>query len=308
MNWFRTIFNGARKGAIACGRLMLILAPVFTGMAVLKYLNVLSAVAHWCRPAMKYFGLPGDAAFALVIGNFLNLYAAIGVLAALKLTTGQMTLLSLMLLISHSQILESSVFFQIRTRYQILWAIRLGVALLIGFGLHFVLAPAVGIESPVSAVSTRAASLGAATRDWGIGLIGLAWKMLAILVAIFIVLEIVRRLNLLEKSLKVLNRYTRFMGFSEAAGLPLLAGVIFGIVFGAGVITGSVKDQALDTKQVLLVSVFLALCHGIVEDTGLMILLGANILWITIPRLLLAVPAVWAVNKLYHPAPLTANR
>ena len=307
MSWLKTILDGAKKGVIACGRLMMILAPVYTGMAVLKYLDVLHVVAEWCRPAMKYFGLPGDAAFALVLGNFLNLYAAMGVLAAIKMTAGQMTVLSLMLLLSHSQILESSVFLQIRTRWQILWAIRLAVSLLVGYLLHFLLAPVVGAESASSVVSTRAATLGLAAKDWALGLWGLVWKMLAILAAIFIVLEVIKRLKVLEKSLKAVNRFTRFMGYDELSGLPLLAGIIFGIVFGAGVITGSVKEHRLDKKQVLLVSVFLALCHGIVEDTGLMILLGANIFWITIPRLVLAVPTVWVVNRLYNPRPQTDN-
>lgn len=118
---------------------MLIIAPVYTAMAILKYLKVLPAIADLCRPAMKYLGLPGDAALALVLGNFLNLYSAIGVMASLTLTPAQMTVLSLVLLISHSQILESSVFFQMRTKYGIIWAIRLVTALLVGYALHFVI-------------------------------------------------------------------------------------------------------------------------------------------------------------------------
>jgi hypothetical protein len=286
---------------LAWARLMLVIAPVYTAMAVLKFVGVLPRIAEWCRPAMKYFGLPGDAALALVLGNFLNLYSAMGVIATLKLTPGQMTLLSLMLLISHSQILESSVFFQIQTKYQVIWAIRLVTALVVGWALHFLLAPTAQVAADAAAVTAPVApSLGQAAAEYGLGLLGLAWKMLAILAAIFLVLEVVKQLNLLEKSLKVLNRFIRFMGYTEPAGLPWLAGVVFGIVFGAGLITDSVKEQALDRKQVLLVSVFLALCHGIVEDTGLMLVLGANVFWITLPRILLAVPVTWAVNRLYR--------
>jgi spore maturation protein SpmB len=126
---------------IAFARLMKVIVPVFTAMAILKYVGVLPRIADWFRPAMKHFGLPGDAALALVLGNFVNLYSAIGVIASLKLTAGQMTLLSLILLISHSQILESAVFFQMKTKYGILWAIRAAVALLVGYALHFLIAP-----------------------------------------------------------------------------------------------------------------------------------------------------------------------
>jgi hypothetical protein len=143
-------------------------------------------------------------------------------------------------------------------------------------------------------------TLSAAAVEYATGLFGLAWKLLLILVAIFVALELVKRARLLEKSLRRLNRFTRFMGLNEAAGLPWMAGMVFGIVFGAGVITGSVKEQQLDRKQVLLVSVFLSLCHGIVEDTGLMLVLGANVFWITVPRLILGVGVTWLVSRLYR--------
>lgn len=203
-SWPRTLLDGAGRGAVACARLMAIIAPVYTLMAVLKYLNVLQVVADWCRPAMRYFGLPGDAAFALVLGNFLNLYAAIGVISHLRdsalLAGGQLTLLSLMLLISHSQILESSVFFQIKTKYGVLWLVRLVTALLVGYGLHFLIAPAAGTPALVSALTIPSLTLQAAAIEYARGLLSLALKMLVILLAIFIVLEVVKRLRLLEKS------------------------------------------------------------------------------------------------------------
>ena len=138
-SWGRTLWEGTRKGLLATGKLMLVIVPVFTGMAILKYIGVLQIIAAWCRPAMHLFGLPGDAALALVLGNFLNLYSAIGVMASLKLPHAQMTILAVILLFSHSQILESSVFFRIKTKYGLLWAVRLATALIAGYALHFVI-------------------------------------------------------------------------------------------------------------------------------------------------------------------------
>jgi hypothetical protein len=42
-----------------------------------------------------------------------------------------------MLLISHSQILESAVFAQIKTRYLLLSLFRLSLSLFMGWSLHF---------------------------------------------------------------------------------------------------------------------------------------------------------------------------
>jgi hypothetical protein len=44
----------------------------------------------------------------------------------------------------------------------------------------------------------------------------------------------------------------------------------------------------------LLVAVFLGLCHGFIEDTLLFVFtVGANVLWITVPRLCVACAVTW---------------
>lgn len=87
---------------------------------------------NFLAPAMKYFNLPGESALALILGNIINLYAAIGVIPQLKLNPHQVTTISLMLLTSHSQILETSILFKLKTKYLLILLIRLIVAIIIG--------------------------------------------------------------------------------------------------------------------------------------------------------------------------------
>lgn len=135
----RVLRDGAWNGVRTFLKLMVVVAPVYTIVTALKYTGTLDTIAHAMAPAMKYFGLPGEAAMALVVGNLINLYTSLGVIAALKLTPNQVTVLSLMLLISHSQILETAVFFQIRARWWLLWLVRLGLAVVVGWGLGHLL-------------------------------------------------------------------------------------------------------------------------------------------------------------------------
>ena len=53
--------------------------------------------------------MPGEAALALVLGNLSNLYAGVGVLAALNLTVKQVTVIGAMLLICHSLLIETAI-------------------------------------------------------------------------------------------------------------------------------------------------------------------------------------------------------
>ena len=132
-----TLLSGLKKGLASFWQLMKMVAPVYTAICILKATPALDWFANLCAPAMKYFGLPGESALALIVGNLVNLYASIGVIAGLKLQPQQLTLLSLMLLISHSQILESAVFAQIKTRFLLISLFRLSLSLFLGWSLHF---------------------------------------------------------------------------------------------------------------------------------------------------------------------------
>jgi hypothetical protein len=282
---------------------MLIVAPVYTFVTVLKYTPAIRVFAEFMAPLMKHFGLPGEAALAVILGNIVNLYAGLGAITALKITPSQLTVLSLMLLLSHSQILETAVFFQIRAKWWLLWLIRLVLSFLAGVGLSRLIIKA----GPTTAAdASRLAQMaqmhytgfGPAFGGWVRGLVlDTGIKMLLVLVAIFVILELGRRYGLLEKVLRAIGAVTRFMGLKPEAGMPWLAGNVFGIVFGAGVIVETAREGRLDAKQVTLVATFLALCHGLFEDTAIFMVLGANMFWILAPRIVLAVAVTWVLSK-----------
>jgi len=298
----RTTAVGAWHGVRAFLKLMLIVAPVYTAVTILKYTPVIRVFAEFMAPLMRHFGLPGEAALSIIIGNVVNLYAGLGAITALKITTDQLTVLSLMLLLSHSQILETAVFFQIKAKWWLLWAIRLAVSLLAGVGLSRLV------------VKTGAAGTGDAARlaelaqmhyggfvpalaNWARGLADTGIKMLLVLVAIFILLELGKRYGILEKTLRAIGTVTRVIGLKPEAGMPWLAGNVFGIVFGAGVVIETAREGKLDAKQVTLVATFLALCHGLFEDTAIFLVLGANMFWILVPRIVLAVAVTWILSR-----------
>lgn len=130
------------------------------------------------------------------------------------------------------------------------------------------------------------------------GILSLAGKTFVILLLVFLLLELIQRSGLLNKSIQTLGKLISFLGYKKESSAPLLAGIILGIIYGAGVIDDSIKREGVDKKQVLLVSVFLSMCHAIFEDTGLFLVLGANLFWITIPRLILAFIITFITSKL----------
>ena len=71
------------KGLNITWQLSKILIPTYIIVTFLQYTPFIEALARYFEPILYYLGLPRKAALVLVLGNLINLYAAIGVIPAL---------------------------------------------------------------------------------------------------------------------------------------------------------------------------------------------------------------------------------
>ena len=81
--------------------------------------------------------------------------------------------------------------------------------------------------------------------------------------------------------------------------MPLLIGLLAGITYGAGAILASFSSNEMNKKDVVLVSIFLCICHGIIEDTLLFAAIGSIGWVIFVIRLVLAIVITLIVNLIY---------
>lgn len=90
----------------------------------------------------------------------------------------------------------------------------------------------------------------------------------------------------------------RRLGLGEASVVPLVAGLVLGIVYGAGVLIEEARAGAMSRREVFLLALFLCTCHAVIEDTLLFVVMGADPLWVLGPRIALAVGATAGLAKL----------
>ena len=134
MSLDRTVLRaGLRRGLRTSLTLAKYILPAYVAADFLASTPILPALGRLGEPLMQPFGLPGETAMAVAVGLLLNLYAAIGILAPMGLTTGQLTLCALMLGLAHCLVVEATVLKALGTRYLLLTAYRLILAVAIGF-------------------------------------------------------------------------------------------------------------------------------------------------------------------------------
>lgn len=116
-----------------------ILIPVYLIITLIRLTPLIDWISVVFKPLMFLFGLPGEAAIVLVLGNTLNLYAAIGAIASLSLTIKQITILAVMLAFSHSLIVETAILKKLRVPGPQIVAFRISLGLLSGVVLNLIL-------------------------------------------------------------------------------------------------------------------------------------------------------------------------
>lgn len=126
-----------------------------------------------------------------------------------------------------------------------------------------------------------------------LGLVRLSLLILVIIMPLMILLELSRFLGILEKITRILSPFTGKLGYEKNSVYPLLAGVVFGISYGGGVLIGEAERGRIIGHQAFLVALFLAMCHAIFEDTLLFVSQGA-VWWIIVPaRLIIAISVTY---------------
>lgn len=108
----------------------------------------------------------------------------------------------------------------------------------------------------------------------------LLWKMFVIIVPIMVLLEISEGRRWLRALARGWARVMRPLGLSEETATPTLVGFLFGLAYGSGVIVRDVRRGTIGRRQVFLMSLFLSMVHAIVEDSLILVAVGASAVWV----------------------------
>ena len=88
-----------------------------------------------------------------------------------------------------------------------------------------------------------------------------------------------------------------FAGISGNGLIPLLTGIVIGLTYGAGVIIHSIRSTDIGKREAFLILLYLSLCHAIIEDTLIFVVIGANGIILLCVRFFLATLLTYLVHR-----------
>ncbi len=265
--------------------LIKIMVPALIVVKVLEMLGATEYLALALSPVMSLVGLPDSMGLVWAATMLVNIYTGMAVFFGLALseplTVAQVTVLSTMMLFAHGLVVEGAIAKASGIAWSYSLALRIGAAFLIGVLLHLFYS-STGSLQEVSEVLWQPELVGNDLASWGVlqlKTLAIAFIIISGLVILMRILEVLG----IEKLLHwMLTPFLRSLGIGKEAANITIIGFTLGLSFGGGLLIEQARSGMISKRNVFLSMSFLCLCHSLIEDTLLMLLLGADlsgILW-----------------------------
>jgi spore maturation protein SpmB len=132
-----------------------------------------------------------------------------------------------------------------------------------------------------------------ALKAWGLSTLELLVKMVVLIVLIMILQKLLEETGAMNALSKLSSPFLGAFGLPRGTSVLWLVIQIVGYSYGAAVLMDQVQEGKLTPGDSDLLNHHAALCHSLLEDTALFVAIGVPILWITLPRLAMAIAIVW---------------
>lgn len=283
-----------------------IIVPISVVTRVLQQWGIIDYIGLFLGPVMELVGLPGEMGLVWAASIMTNIYAGMVVFASLApeldMTVAQVSVLSAMILVAHSLPVEALIAQKAGARLRATLTIRMFGAMLFGWMLNIFYQLTGTLQQSNQALWNPPA----VDPTWSAWMMAEMRNMLIIfmiILALMTLLMIMKRLGISALMTRILAPVLKILGISKEAAPVTIIGMTLGLSYGGGLIIQEAKTGALAKRDLFASVTLMGLCHGIFEDTFLMMVLGAHLSGIFWGRLLFSLLAIFLLVKLMGKLP-----
>ena len=257
-----------------------VILPVVIVIRALELIGAIPFLAKFLEPLTSFIGIDGSLGLVWMAAILVNIYAGLAAFASLQAifeySVAETTILGLIILIAHSLPIEVAIAKKSRISWIFNLSFRFINAIIAGKILNLIFTKYELFNEPNQSVLQVPNEL-VSNFEWA------TLQIQNFFIIFLIIFFIISTINILKVSgvwsliIDIMKIPLSYLGMSEKVANIILIGLTLGISFGGGFLIEESKKNNISKKDILLSLSFLSLCHSIIEDTILILLLGSHI-------------------------------
>lgn len=290
--YIKTTFKRSWYMFLAIAKIMI---PVMFLVKIAQDLGLVKWLGLFLAPVMSLMNLPPEAAIVWVTTVITSIYGGLASLATLSssldITVGQISALGAMMLFAHSVPVEQSVVRRAGASFIVTLALRLTTAIVYGATFAWISKLTGWLDEPANIAWLSGSNV--VESDVGNGYLhwikSTAFSLLltyCVIIALVIILDAFEKLGITKRFTTLITPILNFSGLSKEAAPVTTVGVLLGLSYGGALIIEESKKKKFSARTRFLALSWLSLSHALIEDTILILAIGANIWVILVGRVI----------------------
>ena len=278
-----------------------LMIPIIIVMKVLEELGLVELLSEWLEPVMELLGLPGAMGLVWATALVTNLYGGIVVYASLApdvpMTVAQVTIVSSMMLIAHALPVEARIAQKAGVSISLTLFLRVGMAIVFAFLFDWIYKAGNWLQQPTQLLWSPE-PIDDSLWTWIQNQLISLFMIVCIVFALVLLLDILQRLGVIQWITRMLRPVLHLLGIGREAETITLVGLTLGISYGGALLIREAEAGHIKPRDVLFSVSLLGLSHSLIEDTLLMMLIGADLSGILIGRVVFTLVVIYLMVRL----------
>lgn len=283
-----------------------LIVPITILAEIASRIGLIEAIAPAFGPIMAMFGLPPELGLAWLTGILIGVLSAVPAIFVLvpvsEITTADMTVFSALLLFAHALPIEQKIIQKTGPGIIITTLLRLGGGMLYALLLHGILSATGALSGPVDPSWMPMQD----TESWAgffVSLVETMFWMFVILAILALGLDVLKHTGVLDLFMRLLAPVLNLAGIRGEAGHLTAIGLFLGVSYGGGLLIREARRGFVAPRQVFLTCVFMGFAHSVIEDTAVVMALGADVWGVLVARVVFAIAATALIAAVLRAIP-----
>ncbi|RTE64958.1 hypothetical protein EH243_14930 [Amphritea opalescens] len=300
---YETIPSLAREIYAVCLMLFKLTIPVLIIVKLLEELGAIPYISRVLEPVMQLVGLPDSMGLVWATTLLTSIYGGMLIFFQLapqeNLTVAQVTVISTLMLIAHSLPIELRIVQKAGVKIVFALLIRVIPALILGALLHHSYLWGDWLQQPV-VLMWQPPVTDDSLLSWGLNQLQSFMMIIVVITVLMSLLRFLRWIHIERLMIWLLQPVLKLLGIGPQAASLTIVGVTLGLSFGGGLLIREAQSGRVSPKDCFSALCLLSLCHSMIEDTLLVMTLGADLSGVLWARLIFSLVFIAIMTRVLN--------